>query len=178
MSATGNERLPGWSQTRAATGSFTSVQRTALPAPVVEQTTAGAERLGELYWDQLERSTLRTLRVRPRADGGREITVLGIGPPLLRFGRAEYELGASSVASRYRILGGLLARAPGGSISFTQTVAGTVEVQSEVDGFFPRLATRRLRHGWNGLLYQQLQTRLHVALGRRWFARLRTEAAR
>jgi hypothetical protein len=64
-----------------------------------------------------------------------------------------------------------------GSISFTQTGAGDVELSSAIDGFFPRLAPRRLRRRWNGVLYPQLQTRLHVALGRRYFERLRAEAA-
>ena len=83
-----------------------------------------------------------------------------------------------SVTCWYAILGGLLARTPGGWIAFTQTVGSPLEVRSEIDGFFPRLATRRVRRGWSGVLYPHLQTRLHVALGRRYFARLRTEAAR
>lgn len=178
MSAAGRDRSPGWSQTRDATGAFGSIQRLSLPTTVVEHSAGGARRLGDLYWDQLERSTLGILRVRGRADEGTEIRLLGGGPALLRFGPARYELTPSSVTCRYPILGGLLTRTPGGSISFTQTVEGTVEVRSQIDDFFPRLAARRPRRRWKGVLYPQIQTRLHVALGRRYFARLRTEAAR
>jgi hypothetical protein len=81
------------------------------------------------------------------------------------------------VRCSYPILGGVLSRRTSGSISFTQTTNGGVEVSSEVHEFFPRLATRRLRRCWKGLLYPQIQARLHAALGRRYFARLRTEAA-
>lgn len=178
MSVAGRDRSSGWSQTRDATGAFGSIQCLSLPKTVVEQSAAGAKRLGDLYWDQLERSTLGILRARGRADEGTEIRLLGRGFALLRFGPARYELTRSSVTCRYPILGGLLTRTPGGSISFTQTVEGTVEVRSQIDDFYPRLATRRLRRGWNGVLYPRIQARLHVALGHRYFARLRSEAAR
>lgn len=176
MSAAG-DRSPGWTQTRDARGAFGSIQRVSLPKTVVEQSAGGAKRLGDLYWDQLERSTLGIVRVRGRADEGTEIRLLGSGPALLRFGPVRYELTPRSVTCRYPILGGLLTRTPGGSISFTQTVEGTVEVRSQIDDFYPRLATRRLRRGWNGVLYPQIQSRLHVALGRRYFTRLQSEAA-
>jgi hypothetical protein len=96
----------------------------------------------------------------------------------LRFGEPEHAVSSDSVRCLYPIRGGLLARAPGGSISFTQTGLDAVEVSSAVDGFFPRLATRRQRRGWRGLLYPQIQARLHVALGRRYFGRLWKEALR
>jgi hypothetical protein len=132
--------------------------------------------LGELYWDQLERSTFGIVR----ASGGLDVTelrVLGVGPALLRFGRAQHEVSPGTVTCRYPITGGLLARAPGGSISFTQAVDEGVQVRAEIDGFFPRLATRRRRRRWDGILYAHLQTRLHIAVGHRYFARLRTELA-
>jgi hypothetical protein len=53
---------------------------------------------------------------------------------------------------------------------------GAVEVSSAISGFFPRLATPRGRRRWNGLLYPHIQARLHVALGRRYFARLWQDA--
>jgi hypothetical protein len=176
MSETGRDGVSAWTQTRGKTGAFASIQRVWLPGPVVELTADGAERLGDLYWDQLERSSRGILRARRDAEGAREIRLVGIGPALLRFGRARYELTTTSVTCRYPIVGGLLVRMPGGSISFTQTVEGPVEVRSQVDDFFPRLATRRLRRGWNGLLYPHVQTRLHAVLGRRYFERLRTES--
>lgn len=166
-----------WSQSRAPTGAFASVQRLALPAPVVEHSAAGARRLGSIYWHELGRSTFGIVRARFQPDAV-ELRVLGIGPALLRFGIPEPAVAPDFVTCRYPIVGGLLVRTPGGSISFTQTAGCSVEVRSEIDGFFPRLATRRVRRGWRGVLYPQVQTRLHVALGRRYFARLRMEAAR
>jgi hypothetical protein len=167
-----------WTQTRAETGAFASLQRASLPFPAVEASVAGARRLGELYWDELERSTRRLLRMRSAGRAGAtEISLLGIGPALLRFGPARVEVTSGSVMCSYPIVGGVLSRRTSGSISFTQTTTSGVEVSSEVHEFFPRLATRRLRRRWKGLLYPQIQTRLHAALGRRYFARLRTEAA-
>ena len=174
MSTTGRDIVSVWTQSRGETGAFGSIQRVSLPSPVVELSIVGAERLGDLYWDQLERSSRGILRARRDAEGATAIRLVGVGPALLRFGRAEYELTSTSVTCRHPIVGGLLARAPGGSISFTQTVEGRVEVRSQVDDFFPRLATRRLRR--NGVLYPHLQTRLHIALGRRYFDRLLTES--
>jgi hypothetical protein len=145
--------------------------------PVVERSVSGAERLGELYWRVVQRSTFGVVRVRTGA-GGPEIRVLGVGPALLRFGEPEHVVGSSSVSCLYPIRGGLLARSPAGSISFTQTGSDAVEVDSTIQGFFPRLATRRQRRRWKGLLYPQIQARLHVALGRRYFARLWQDARR
>jgi hypothetical protein len=168
-----------WSstQTRAPSGAFESVQRIEFPMPVVEHSSAGARRLGEVYWREVERSTFGVIRARSAA-GGLAIRLLGIGPALLRFGQPEHELSSSSVSCRYPIGGGLLARSPAGSITFSQTGSESVEVRSAISGFFPRLATRRRRRRWNGLLYPHIQARLHVALGRRYFARLWLEAGR
>jgi hypothetical protein len=172
-----HDLLWGWSQSRSAAGSFESVQRIRVPVPVVEHSAAGAKRLGDVYWSEIERSLHGVIRVRERS-GGVELRVLGIGPPLLRFGPPEHLVTPGSVSCRHPILGGLLARMPAGSICFTQRGSSDVELGSAIEGFFPRLAPRRLRRGWNGVLYPQIQTRLHVALGRRYFARLRAEAAR
>lgn len=153
------------------------MQRVELPAPVVEHSPAGARRLGELYWHELERSTLGLVRARPTA-GAPQLRLLGLGPALLRFGRPELAVRSSSVSCLYPILGGVLARTAAGSISFTQTGLDDVEVRSTISGFFPRLARRHHRSRWNGLLYAQIQSRLHVALGRRYFVRLWQEAGR
>jgi hypothetical protein len=168
-----------WSstQTRSAAGAFESVQRIAFPTPVVEQSLAGARRLGELYWREVERATFGVIRSRTDA-GGLDVRLLGIRPALLRFGRPEHVVSSRSVSCLYPIRGGLLARAPTGSISFTQTGLDAVEVTSAIKGFFPRLAARRQRRRWNGLLYPQIQARLHVALGRRYFVRLWQDARR
>lgn len=173
-------RLPGtWSssQAQSPSGAFESVQRAELPAPVVERSAAGARRLGELYWHELERSTVGLIRARPAA-GAPQLRLLGLGPALLRFGQPELAVSPSSVSCLYPIHGGLLARTPAGSISFTQTGSDGVEVRSAISGFYPRLAAGPDRPRWNGLLYPQLQARLHVALGRRYFARLWRLASR
>lgn len=177
MSLRGREGSWSSTQTRSPAGAFESVQRIAFPAPVVEHSPDGARRLGELYWREVERSTFGIIRVRAAA-GGSEVRLLGLGPALLRFGQPEHAVSSDSVSCLYPIRGGLLARVPAGSISFTQTGLDTVDVSSVIEGFFPRLATRRQRRRWQGLLYPQIQARLHVALGRRYFARLWLDALR
>jgi hypothetical protein len=156
---------------------FDSVQRAEFAAPVVERTAAGAQRLGELYWREVERSTLGLVRARP-SDGGPSLRLLGVGPALLRFGRPEVSTSPSGVSCRYPISGGLLARVAAGSISFTQTGSAGVEVRSAISGFVPRLAARPGRPRWQGVFYGQVQARLHDAVARRYFARLGREASR
>jgi hypothetical protein len=136
------------------------------PAPVVERTEAGARMLGELYWRELRQWTFGVLRTIPAVDEF-EIRLLGRGPALLRFSPGEQTVSADTVTCRFAILGGLLARAPaGGSIRFTQEGVDAVVVTSAVEGFLPRL----------GVFYAPVQSRLHVALGRRYFRRLKREA--
>jgi hypothetical protein len=172
-------RGESWSstQTRSPSGAFESVQRTAFSTPVVERSAAGAKLLGEVYWREVQRSTFGVIRVRRGADG-LDLRLFGVGPALLRFGRPEQAVGTTMVRCLYPIRGGLLVRVPGGSISFTQAGSDAVEVTSAIAGFFPRLAARRQGRRWHGLLYPQVQARLHVALGRRYFARLWREARR
>lgn len=64
MSLRGHERA--WSSTQACSpsGAVESVQRTAFPRPVVERSAAGARRLGELYWREVERATHGVIRTR------------------------------------------------------------------------------------------------------------------
>ena len=164
-------------QTRSPAGAFESVQRIAFPTPVVERSVAGARRLGELYWRELERSTLGIVRTRADTEG-LDVVIVGIKPALLRFGQPEHAVSSRAVSCRYPIRGGLLARASAGSITFTQSGSDAVEVSSAIKEFFPRLAARRERQCWPGILYPQVQARLHVALDRRYFARLWREALR
>jgi len=70
------------------------------------------------------------------------------------------------VSCRYLIAGGLLARAPAGALTLTQS---TSELRAAVTEFTPRL-----RPG----LYTQLQRRIHVAVSRRYFDALIAEAKR
>lgn len=141
-----------------------SVQRTTYPRPVVEHSRAGARRLGDLYWRELSRATFGVVRTTP-CDDELEIRLLGRGPALLRFGFPEQAIDANTVSCRYAIRGGLLAREAGGSIRFTQEGVRAVCVTAAVEGFRPRL----------GVLYAPVQSRLHVALGRRYFSRLARE---
>jgi hypothetical protein len=110
--------------------------------PVVERSAEGARRLGELYWSEVERATVRVVRTRT-SDCGLEVLLFGAGPALLRFGTPEHAAGSNVVSCVYPILGGLLARSAAGSISFVQSRSDAVEVTSSIEGFFPRLAGRR-----------------------------------
>jgi hypothetical protein len=162
-------REQSWSTTQAclADGAVESAQRMTFPAPVVERTEAGARKLGDLYWRELRWCTFGVLRTIAGGDQF-EIRLLGRGPALLRFSRGEVAVSADTVTCRYAILGGLLARAPAGSIRFTQEGTDAVAVTSAVEGFLPRL----------GVFYAPVQSRLHVALGRRYFARLQRDGER
>ena len=177
MSRAGREESWNSTQTRSLSGAFESVQRAGFSTPVVERSVAGATQLGEVYWREVERSTLGVIRVHRGADG-LDVRLLGVGPALLRFGQPEHAVSSTEVCCLYPIRGGLLVRIPGGSISFTQRGSGVVEVSSAIAGYFPRLAARREGRRWHGLLYPQVQARLHAALGRRYFARLWQEARR
>ena len=86
-------------------------------------------------------------------------------------------MGDEAVVCRYAILGGALARAPGGAISFAQQVGPCPELRSTISGFLPLLAARPGWPSWTGALYEQVQVRLHAAVGRRYFARLVQEGA-
>jgi len=160
-------RERSWSSTQArfSDGAVDSVQRMTFQVPVVERTGAGARKLADLYWQELRRSTFGVLRTIEGADEF-EIRLLGRSPVLLRFSRGEETVTGDTVSCRFAILGGVLARAPAGSIRFTQEGTDAIAVTSAVEGFLPRL----------GVLYAPIQARIHVALGRRYFARLRREA--
>jgi hypothetical protein len=162
--------MDGWKawQRQTADGAVESEQRVALTRPVVDFSTAGAERLGRAYWHEVRRLTGSL--VRPRECGGTlELRVLGGGPVLLRFGQPTLEANDMRAFCSYPIQGGLLAGRAAGEIAFEQT-AGSM--RSTIRGFFPRLAAREGEPDWTGALYNQLQSRVHVAISRRYFARL------
>ena len=54
----------------------------------------------------------------------------------------------------------------------TQSGRDTVELSSRISGFVPRLAAKPGRPPWTGTLYDQVQSRIHVAISRRYFSRL------
>jgi hypothetical protein len=165
--------LDGWEawQGQRGDGAVESEQRVVLRAPVVEFSETGGEHLGRVYWREVERITGRLVRARER-QGSIELRLLGRGPSLLRFGAPTIEATTTLVCCRYPIDGGLLARRPGGEIDFAQTGDGPTVLRSAIRGFFPSLAARTGSPDWTGALYNRVQSRIHVVVSRRYFARL------
>ena len=136
---------------------------------------SGAHRLGWAYWEEVERATRGLVRVRSTG-GGVELRLLHNGPLLLGFGPPELEVRPQSVFCSYAIVGGLLARAEGGVLTFAQERARPWYLRTSIRGFFPRLGALPGRPGWTGFLYVQVQARLHRTVARRYAARLVREA--
>ena len=168
----------GWSsiEQHMAGGAVRVEQRARPPAPAVDLSEDGARELAERYWHEVEVFSRRL--VQPWQRGDRlELRLLGRWT-LLSFGRPETLVNRSQASSRYPILGCWLARAPGGSITFAQTVAPELELRATVDGYFPRLGSGPEGPGWRGALPWQIQRRLHVAVSRRYLALLVDRASR
>jgi hypothetical protein len=146
-------------------------------APVVSTTVGGAHSLGARYWLEVESFTRGLVRAQRRGETT-ELRILGRGPLLLGFGAPQVRASGSFVVCRYPIRGGLLARRAAGAISFAQTGSPDAELRSAITGFFPALAARPGLPEWTGALYAHVQARLHVAISRRYFARLIAEACR
>jgi hypothetical protein len=172
-------RLRGWrsSSRQSHAGAIESEQRVRVDVPVVSSTVGGARSLGARYWPEVESFTRGLVRARRRGETT-ELRILGRGPLLLGFARPQLRASRSLVVCRYPIRGGLLARRPAGAISFAQTGPPDAELRSAITGFFPALAARPGLPEWTGALYAQVQARLHVAISRRYFARLIAEAGR
>jgi hypothetical protein len=166
----------GWEawQGQRDDGAVESEQRVVLRTPVVEFSVTGGEHLGRVYWREVERITGRLVQARER-QGAIELRVLGRGPSLLRFGPPTIKATTTLVCCRYPIEGGLLARRPAGEIIFAQVGDGPPVVRSAIRGFFPSLASRTASRNWTGALYNQVQSRIHVVVSRRYFARLIAE---
>jgi hypothetical protein len=171
-------RISGWDSwhRRTAAGAVESEQRVTLDVPVVAFTEDGARELGRAYWAEVERATMRLVR---RGGGsGVELRLLGRRPALLCFAEPEVEVSPSAVICRHAITGGLLARRPQGEISFAQAAGGALEIRSTLRDFIPALAAREGGARWTGALYDQVQSRIHEAISRRYFARLIAGASR
>src|SRR3954452_11388515 len=149
--------MEGWqsSNRQATDGAIESEQRIDLARPVVEFSTAGAERLGRSYWREVRRLTGSLVRPREQ-DGALELRLLG-GPVLLRFERPTIEASETRAFCSYPIAGGLLARRAAAELSFEQPAG---PLSSTIRGFFPRVAG-----------YERVQGRAHVAVSRRYFRR-------
>jgi len=171
--------LDGWEswQRQTSEGAVESEQRVLIGKPVVEFSETGAERLGRTYWREVERATRGLVRAQER-NGGVELRVLGHGPPLLQFGPPALHVTETLVRCTYPIEGGSLARRPAGEIDFAQIGTSPPLIRSTIRGFFPSLAARQGKRDWTGALYSQVQSRVHVAISRRYFARLVGEAHR
>lgn len=171
--------MDGWEtwQRQTGDGAVESEQRVVLRAPLVEFSSAGAEYLGRAYWREIERVTRGVVRPRER-NGTLQLRVFGRGPALLRFGPPALAATDRLVSCSYPIHGGLLAQRPVGEIVFAQVGGSPPIVSSTIRGFFPSLAGRRGERDWTGALYSQVQSRVHVAISRRYFARLIEEAGR
>jgi hypothetical protein len=169
--------MDGWETWHRQTedGAVESEQRVALSGPVVEFSNAGAERLGRVYWHEVRLVTRSLVQAR-QGTSSVELRLFGAGPALLRFGGPTIEATETLACCSYPIEGGLLARRPRGEITFAQTGGSAPAVRSTIRGFFPRLAAREGRPTWTGALYDQLQSRAHIAISRRYFARLISEA--
>jgi hypothetical protein len=162
MSMSRRVDLEGWSSIRAADGSTESVL---MHRPVVARSGEGARRLGDCYWAAVAEAS-RGL-IRPHRTGtGVELRVLGRGPVLLRMAGPETAVDARGLSCRYRIVGGLLARLPAGTLTLAQLSEPPYELRATVTEFVPRLSTG---------LYEHLQRRIHVAVSRRFFRALLQE---
>jgi hypothetical protein len=161
-------RLDHWrsTQRRDAEGLVESEERIRLTKLVVAQSEDGARYLGERYWLAVAHASRGLVRRRDRGSAV-ELRFLGRGPCLLRFAAPTTTIDDSCVTCRYGILGGMLTRSAGGALTLTQVERPDPELSAAVSGFAPRLVRP---------LYEQLQRRLHLAVSRRYFTALVTEA--
>jgi hypothetical protein len=168
--------IEGWKSWERQTenGAVESEQSVTLRAPVVEFSDAGAQHLGHAYWREVEQVTRHVVRASVR-NGSLELRLLGRGPALLRFGAPQIEATDELASCSYPIRGGLLARRAAGEIVFTQIGSSPPALRSSIRGFFPRFAARQGEPDWTGALYNKVQSRIHVAVSRRYFARLIAE---
>jgi hypothetical protein len=149
----------------AADGSIETEQRVLVRAPVVPLSESGGRYLGCAYWAAIPRASRGLVNAHVR-DGGVAIRLAAIPSPLLRFGPMQVAVGNERVTCRYPILGGILARRPGGALVIAQT-GEPAELYVAVTGFVARLGS--------GRVYRHVQQRIHVAVSRRFFTRLLEE---
>jgi len=153
-------RLPdGWQSTMTRrNGTVDSEQWALSPEPVVAPTLEGAHRLGHEYWRAVTRSTLGLVRIRESRDGV-ELRVLGFRPALLALEPANVGIEHDRVACTFPIVGGVLARRSGGTLTLTHVGLETAELRVAINDFHPRL---------EGLLFSPLEQRLHASVSRRY----------
>jgi len=164
--------LQGWeaSERVLESGGFESRQRVLLSRLAVETSEAGARWLGVAYWQAVGDFTRGGVRATWRDDGGR-LRLLG-GATLLGFGPPELRYGDGIVSCRYSIEGGLLALRAGGSVTLAQRSegeGGEHELSVTVEEYLPSLAARVGAPWWTGALYAKGQSPFHSAVSRRYF---------
>lgn len=91
---------------------------------------------------------------------------------MLRFGHPDVAATDHLARCSYPIEGGLLVQRPAGEIIFAQVGGSRPALCSAIHGFFPRLAARETKPDWTGALYNHVQSRIHLAVSRRYFTRL------
>jgi hypothetical protein len=153
---------------RKADRSLVTEQRVRAVRPVVPFTEGGARILGHRYWRDVARASRGLVRCRETSDRV-ELSILGRGPALLRFGGAEVAVGDDAVSCIYCIRGGLLSRAEGGTRVISQTGREEPVLRVVVDGFLARVG--------GGLIYG-VQRRVHLAVSRRYFRHLLADPLR
>jgi len=165
--------ITGWqaSQRQTPDGAVESEQHVVVDVPAVGFDEAGAAALGERYWLEVRRATFGLVRTQKGADGV-ELKVLGRGPALLSFAAPVLEAEAGSIRCTFPISGGLLTRRAAGELSFAQLDGDRIQLCSAIRGFYPALAAHEGRRDWTGALYNLVQSRVHVAISRRYFTRL------
>lgn len=151
-------------ESRAHDGSIETEQRVLIPAPVVSLTEEGGKALGRRYWLEVARVARGLIRAR-ESDEGVQIDLAGMRLTLLALGPEEITVESDRVTCRYPIRGGLLSGAAGGELVVAQIDGDSPELSVAVSGFFAR----------RGLLYRQLQRRLHVSVSRRYFRSMLAE---
>lgn len=144
------------------------MQRIALGRPVVEPSATGAVALADAYWAEVRRATGGLVRAR-RTRGGVELLLGRI--TLFRFGPPRATAVDGAIECRFPIAGGLLAKEEGGSLAFVQRVRPP-ELEVSVEDYVPRLSSIRERPSLRRFVYRQVQERAHVAIGRRYLARM------
>jgi hypothetical protein len=169
--------LEGWSSSerRSPTGAVAFEQLVTSSRPLVAYSEAGARELSERYWREVESVTRGLVRARHR-DSSTALRLVGRWT-LLGFAAPSTAVDESGVLTSFAITGGLLARTPGGSITFSQGAPPHVQLRATIDGYFPRLGRRAHGPAWTDALYRYVQQRIHTAISRRYFARLIDEGA-
>ena len=124
-------------------------------------------RLGEWYWEELERSSRGLIRARVENGGlrvvlGRAVTLLRFGPPTSPWRERTWSAGIRSSAGRS-------SRIPAAR-SIAQRDGAVPQLEVTVTEYRPSLAERGSRLH-RGVLYTALQAPLHRSVSRRFLTR-------